>query len=96
MKTANVNGKIESIAYKTNTGMYTRLSHERGKTTQYGADVYTVDGDDDNIVLVAKSSNGSTLKSFTKVISAKSYEFISDLYDPYNAADYHFAGSHLN
>lgn len=90
MKTAMINGKRESITYKTNSGMYTRFNHSTLRPGQYGADVYTTESPD-YIVIVATSHNGSTFKNTTKVITTKQYESISDLYDPYNDYLYHEA-----
>ncbi|MCU7840870.1 MAG: hypothetical protein KZQ94_16010 [Candidatus Thiodiazotropha sp. (ex Troendleina suluensis)] len=49
MKTAIVNNKREKITYKTNTEMFTRLTSDGYKTSQYGADIYTVDNSDKHI-----------------------------------------------
>jgi len=92
MKTATINGKRVTISYKTNTSMYTRLSPQNGgKTAQYGADIYSVDNDNDNIVIVATSHNGSTLKKTTTVITRERYDDILEIYDPYNEFPFHSA-----
>jgi len=91
MKSAMVNGKRESITFRTNSEMYTRMSHGGLKTAQYGADIYNVDNNKNYIVIVATSHNGSTLSRTVKAITAESYEKILDLYDAYNALDYHQA-----
>ncbi|GMR15851.1 MAG: hypothetical protein BMS9Abin31_0145 [Gammaproteobacteria bacterium] len=88
MKTVTVNNKRKNITYKTNSGMYTQYSRSGFKTAQYGADVYTVD-DSDDLVIVATSHNGSTLKFTAKVITEKDYDRIAAYFDVYNEYAYH-------
>ncbi len=72
--------------------MYTLYTNPRTKKSgQYGAEIYTVDDDNDVKVIVGVSHNGSTLTSTTKVISQADYADIYDLYDIYNEFAYHDA-----
>jgi len=92
VKTAKVNGELRDLMYKANTGMYTHCkSPHLNKWGQFGADVYTVDGDLKHIVLVGTSQNGSTLPSTTTVITAEQYAQLASQYDPYNEIEFHRA-----
>lgn len=82
MKTAMVEGVKKGLTFKTSTGLYTRFTAPSGKAAQYGADIYTVDGDENHIVIVGTSHNGSELKGTATVITAVRYSALAELHDP--------------
>lgn len=90
MKTAIVNSIRKSITFKCHTGMYTQYTSPLGKSSQFGANIYTVD-DSDEKVLVGTSHRGEEMTGTVKVISAEEYAVIADLDDAYNNTAYHDA-----
>ena len=92
MNTINIQGKASRVTYKTNTGLYTRYTQPDGsRPAQYGADIYTVDNDPENIVLVGTSHNGSTLHKTAIAITRARYAELVELDDPYNDVIFHKA-----
>lgn len=92
MKTVSIEGKTESISYKTDTGMYTRYQHpDIDRPAQYGADIYTVDSDEDLIVLVGTAHIGGTLSETRTIINYTEYSELAAQHDPYNDIHFHRA-----
>jgi len=90
MKTIKHNNKRHNVTYRTNSEMATKGSY-MGKTHKaLGCDVYNVKGESD-IVALALTSNGNSIRGSAIVISSEEYEAILDLRDPYHVGRYHTA-----
>lgn len=91
MKTVTVEGVKKRLTFKTDTGLYTRFTAPSGKSGQYGADIYTIDGDENHLVIVGTSPYSFGLRSTTTVVTAQRYAALAELYDPYNDIAFHEA-----
>ena len=91
MKTVMINGVKQSVSYKTNTEMLTRLTNKRnGVTSQFGADIYTAE-DNKHIVLVATNRSGCEIRNTVTIIDMQKWESLTDQYDPYKNYIFHNA-----